>query len=484
MSITSALNSALTGISATSRQAEAISSNVANATTPGYARRSVSLSALSLGGQGQGVRVVGITRHSDLYLINDRRSAQAAAGDSAVRAGFLSRLENILGDTEAAGSLVSRVHALDQALLEAASRPESEARLSAAVTAARALAEGLNFASDAIQAERLRADQNIASAVERLNTGLKQVQELNSVIASYSFSGRETAALMDQRQQIIDGIAAIVPLKEIPREGNQIALVTTGGAVLLDSSAVEIGFTAVHTIVPEMTIGSGGLYGLTINGKPMATTGPASLIQGGELGALFAVRDGLAVEGQALLDTMARDLIERFGDPAVDPSLATGEPGLFTDGGLAFDPALETGLASRIRLNAAPDPLQGGDLSRLRDGIGATGPGPAGNNTLLTALSGALNQSRSTGSALMPGSRTLPGLAADILSRVSSHRISADTEQSFTSARYAALGDLESAAGVNIDEEMQALLVIEKNFAANAKVIQAVDEMIRTLLGL
>lgn len=484
MSITSALNSALTGISATSRQAEAISSNVANASTPGYAKRSVSLSALSLGGQGQGVRVAGIMRHSDLYLINDRRTAQAAAGDSAVRAGFLSRLEDILGDTEAAGSLVSRVHALDQAFLEAASRPESEARLSAAVTAARSLAEGLNQASDAIQAERLRADQGIASAVERLNTGLKQVQELNSVIASYSFSGRETAALMDQRQQIIDSIAAIVPLKEIPREGNQIALVSAGGAVLLDSSAAEIGFTPVHTIVPEMTVGSGGLYGLTINGKPMATSGPASLIRGGELGALFAVRDGLAVEGQALLDTMARDMIERFGAAGVDPTLAAGAPGLFTDAGLAFDPALETGLASRIRLNAAADPLQGGDVSRLRDGLGAAGPGPAGNNTLLTALSGALNQSRPTGSTLIPGSRALPGLAADILSRVSSSRISADTEQSFTSARHAALGDLESAAGVNVDEEMQALLVIEKNYAANAKVIQAVDEMIRTLLGL
>ena len=72
MSITSALSSALTGLTATSRQAEAVSSNVANAATPGYARREVSLTALSLGGSGQGVAVRGITRQVNRFLMLDR----------------------------------------------------------------------------------------------------------------------------------------------------------------------------------------------------------------------------------------------------------------------------------------------------------------------------------------------------------------------------------------------------------------------------
>jgi flagellar hook-associated protein 1 FlgK len=53
MSVTSALAGALSGLSATSRQAEILSSNVANATTPGYARRQVGLGAAVLAGQGQ-----------------------------------------------------------------------------------------------------------------------------------------------------------------------------------------------------------------------------------------------------------------------------------------------------------------------------------------------------------------------------------------------------------------------------------------------
>lgn len=43
---------------------------------------------------------------------------------------------------------------------------------------------------------------------------------------------------------------------------------------------------------------------------------------------------------------------------------------------------------------------------------------------------------------------------------------------------------MEKAGGVDTDQELQALLVIEKNYAANAKVIQTVDDMVSTLLGL
>ena len=46
------------------------------------------------------------------------------------------------------------------------------------------------------------------------------------------------------------------------------------------------------------------------------------------------------------------------------------------------------------------------------------------------------------------------------------------------------MGDLEAQNGIDTDREMQELLVIEKNYAANAKVIQAVADMIDTLIRL
>lgn len=485
MSVTSALASALTGLTATQRQAEVVSSNVANAATPGYARREVQLGARVLGGTGQGVQVQGVTREVDVFLQADRRVAEAASGDRDVRAEFLWRLEQIFGQPEDAASLSARVAALDSALLEAASRPESEARLTTAVNAARLLATSLNRASDAIQEERLRTDTAISTAVGDLNSALAQVQELNTQIRSFSGAGRDISALLDQRQQIVDGIARLIPLREIPRDHDQIALMTTGGAVLLDGNAARIEFTPVHTIVPEMTQASGGLSGLTINGRPMATAGETSLVLGGELAGLFAVRDELAVSGQARLDAMARDLAERFADPALDATLAPGDPGLFTDGGAAFLPADEVGLSGRLALNALVDPVQGGAVFRLRDGLGAATPGPSGNAALLVALSDRLAEARPLGSSTFTAAnRSLAGLTAALLSSVASERLNADTEEAFSAARFAALDELEKAGGVDTDQELQTLLVIEKNYAANAKVIQTVDEMINTLLGL
>ncbi|MEZ5797012.1 MAG: flagellar hook-associated protein FlgK [Paracoccaceae bacterium] len=485
MSVSSALSSALTGLTASARQAEVVSSNVANASTPGYARRTVSLSAQVLGGSGQGVLVRGVQRDVDLYLINDRRAAQAGAGDRDVRASFLKQLEQIFGQPEDGASLSARVAAFDAALLEAASRPESEARLTTAVDAARSLANSLNAASDAIQQERARTDQKIATAVADLNSALQQVNDLNASIRSFSGAGQDVSALLDQRQQIVDRIAALVPLREIPRDHDQIALMTTGGAVLLDGKAAELGFAGVHMVVPEMTQASGGLSGLTINGRPMATAGETSLILGGELAGLFAVRDELAVAGQARLDALARDLVERFAEAGLDPTLTPGDPGLFTDAGGAFAAADEVGLSSRLALNAAVDPRQGGLASRLRDGLGAAATGPSGNAALLVALSDALTAARplsSTGFA--PASRSLLGLTAELMSSVSTERLNADVERAFAAARHATLDEMEKAGGVDTDQEMQALLVIEKNYAANAKVIQTVDEMISTLLGL
>ncbi len=483
MSITSALAGALSGLSATSRQAEILSSNVANATTPGYARRQVGLGAAVLAGHGQGVQVLGVTRDVDRHLLGERRIAQAGGGDRDVRAEFLKRVEQTLGTADNPASLAARVAAFDQALVEAAGRPESQARLNGIATTAKSLMAGLAAATTDIQNARTGADRQIGEDVGKLNSTLQQLHELNVNLRSFTGAGRDVSALLDERQRLVDQISAIVPVREVPRDLNQIALFTVGGAPLLEGSAAAVGFTPVHTITPEMTQALGGLSGISINGRPYDTSGSSSPILGGTLGALFSVRDELAVGAQGKLDAAARDLVERFA--GLDPSLAPGAAGLFTDAGGAFDPLNEAGLAGRLRLNPAADPTQGGALFRLRDGLGATAEGPPGNGALLATLHLALTGARPLASTgFTAGNRSFAVLTSDILSDASAMRLSAQSEQSFSAARLTALTDLEAQNGIDTDQEMQELLVLEKNYAANAKVIQAVADMIDTLIRL
>ena len=78
MSITSALNSATSGLSVTARLADTISNNVANALTEGYGRRTTEVTSLTLGGYGAGARVTATTRAESAFLTATRRTTDAA----------------------------------------------------------------------------------------------------------------------------------------------------------------------------------------------------------------------------------------------------------------------------------------------------------------------------------------------------------------------------------------------------------------------
>jgi flagellar hook-associated protein 1 FlgK len=483
MTISSSLANALSGLTAAARMADVVASNTANAMTEGYARRELSLESKSLGGTGAGVKVNGVTRIVNEVVLQDRRLADAAAGNSTVRTGFYTRVETLIGDPESTGSLSSRLADFDSALIGASSLPESDARLAAVVSAASAVADHLNALSKDIAQIRIEADDSIEKQVDFLNTSLKQVDDLNADILAEHSAGHDASALMDQRQALVDKISEIVPVRQVDRSLDQISLYTTGGAILLEGNPVKIGFSPVGVITADMTQASGALSGLTLNGKPVSSA-DAGVLGGGTLGALFAVRDELAPQVQDEIDAFARDLIERFANPAVDPTLTSGDAGLFTDGGSAFDPLDEVGLAGRISLNALVDPSAGGALWHLRDGLGATSPGSVGNSAQLNAFSDAMAESRApTSGSFGSTQRSSSGLAAEVLSSISSARQAAEATQSYHAARQETLTQMSLADGVDTDYELETLLRVEQAYAANAKVIKTIDELIQQILG-
>ncbi len=483
MSIGSALTNALSGLNAASRGVELVSSNVANASTPGYGTRELSLMSRTTGTTGSGVQVAGVVRVVDQALLTDRRIANATAGSTGVGADFFSALEAALGTPDHDGALSQRIDDFDTALLQAASMPNSDARLALVLNQAQRITQQFHAVSNQIQTARSNADQAIARDVDQLNDALGRVSAMNQQIRSETAVGHDASALMDQRQQLIDSISTIVPIREVSRDHNQLALFTTGGAMLLDGQTAKFGFSPVSLVTADMTKASGALSGLTLNGRDIATDGGARLIAGGTLAARFELRDALAPTAQAQLDGLARDLIERFADPAVDPTLNPGDPGLFTDDGVAVDPTLEAGLAGRIALHTAVVPEEGGAVWRLRDGIGATAPGPVGNSAILNAMETALGDPRVAASGGLSASAMGFGArAADLLSHVGTSRQNAEGAASYAAARSETLHTLMLEQGVDTDQEMQKMLVLEQAYGANAKVIQTLGGLLDQLL--
>ncbi|MCK0126097.1 flagellar hook-associated protein FlgK [Gelidibacter sp. F2691] len=485
MTISGALHNALTGLNANTRAAHLVSSNVANAMTEGYGARSLELSSRNLGGASAGVTIDGVRRNVDEILIGERRLSDAAIGNANTRSGFLAGLEKALGTPDQPGSLSGRMAQFEAALTETAVRPDSEAALNASLNAAKNIVSHIKATSDHIQASRLSADSTIAQEVEQLNQGLKDVQSLNVKIQAALSRGADPSGLMDQRQQTIDALSSIVPIKQVPRDGGQVALISSGGAILLDGKPAELEFSTVNMIVPEMTQAGGALSGLTINGQPIDTSSKRSAITGGSLAAHFEVRDELAVTAQEQLDAFARNLVERFQDPALDATRASGAPGLFTDAGLAFDPLDEVALSTRLAVNPTIDPSQGGATWRLRDGLGAAVPGNVGNSQLLNDMINVLDTPNTAVSGgFSSTARSAAGLAADLLNVVASGRQQMETRLSFDTAQNDSLRQMELSHGVDTDAEMQKLMMIEQAFAANAQVITTADEMMQLILGL
>lgn len=484
MSISNAMINALSGLGAASRSADVVASNVANALTQGYARRELQVSARALGGNGTGVRIDGVTRAINQAVLNDKRLADAEAAAATQRSRFQLRIETAIGQPGDGGSLGGRIAALEAAFTQATSRTDSEARLRDVVTSAEELTKTLHALQSEVQSARAEADAAIASQVDLLNASLANVDRLNAEIVAERASGRDPSALMDERQGIVDRIAEIVPLRELARDREQIALFTTGGAVLLEGKPVRIGFTPTGVITPDMSLAGGALSGLALNGTPIVST-DAGVLGGGALGAALALRDDIAPAQQAQIDALARNLVERFAAPGVDPTLAAGQPGLLTDAGTAFDPLNEAGLAGRIAVNAAVVPSQGGALWRVRDGIGAAAPGAVGDASRLIALSEALAAPVVPASGGFIGAgRSASGLAADILSQVASARQRDDARTSHATALQEALTAQHLENGVDSDAELQRLLLVEEAFSANARVIQTMDDLLQQIIRL
>lgn len=480
MSMSSALNNALTGLTASARMAEVVSSNLSNALTEGYGRRSVELSSAQVGGVGGGVRVQSINRFVDAGILADRRLADAALTGQDRSAAMLGRLEQALGGPDDAAGLGPRLAEFERALISASSDPASEIRLANVVSRLQDVTTTLQSNTRSIQSLRQEADAGISRDIEVLNNSLLQVEALNTDILRISGSGYDPSALLDSRQKIVDQIARIVPVRETVRQNGTIGLMTTNGTTLIDGRAVQFGFESTPTMTADMTLGSGALGAITLDGSVLDPNNGIGRLDGGSLGAAFAMRDKTLVEAQASLDTVAADLIARFQDPTVDPTLSAGDVGLLTDEGGILDLGDLPGLAGRIAVNAAIVSDQGGDALLLRDGLNATIVGPAGNPAQLNRWIAALDAPR----ADVPGAamRSASGRIAAFTSEIGATRLAADEKLSFTSARWDTLHEAELAGGVDTDVELQRLLQIEQAYAANAKVIQTVDFMMQRLM--
>lgn len=481
MSITSALYAAKSGLEVNGRKAEIVANNVANASTPGYVKRSLVVGEFMSGSDMSGAIALGVSRAGDERVAAQRRDMSSDLAQATVLSSTWQAISRKVGDSVSGGGLFSAFSRFETGLSEAIASPESATTLSALFDAARLLSSELNsMAAYAVQA-RAEADQEINDGVSNVNAALSRIQDINTRISRAEENSALAAALMDERGRLVDEVAQFLPVDAIRRTSGTVDIVTREGVYLINGGTLrQIEFTPAPAFTPDKTLASGDLSGISIEGVDL-TPGAASFgaISAGQFGALFTLRDQDLPAFIDQLDMVAQDLITRLSADSIDPTKTPGAFGLFVDP----QNAGQLGLASRIALNPAVDPAQGGDTRRLRDGLGSAGPGPPGNSAILRAIFSALTEVKAVSANGIRGNFSSAGLAAELSSVTGRKRIYEESIQASTQTQYLAMVEAEQReTSVDIDKEMESLLLIEQAYAANARVIQIAGEMLNMLM--
>lgn len=489
MSLTRALSNANSGLATTSLRADVAANNISNASTPGYVRREVVSQERVTDGSGNGVRVSNVQRAQDFALSRLRRDADSAAGRTEVVANAYQTLNTEIGLPGSGYGLFASIENLEASFKTLQATPESAAYQSAVVSAANETTQQFNALSHMSLSMRETADANIARNVQVVNDALKRIQSLNGEISGLDEVSGNTAALEDERQGLIDTIANIVPVKDIRRDNSQVDIITESGVYLLSGTVRELSFTRTPVMTDDMRYGDGTspLSGLFVGDQDI-TPGSSGrhALQTGSLAGEFAIRDQIATDFTDSLDSLAADLVSRFSNDSLDPTKTPGAQGLFTDSALLVDPTAIAGSASRLSINNLVNPNVGGEVFRIRDGLGAVTPGNSGNTEIISNLLNAMTTSQTApANSGLQGEYSVIGAAAGLTSLIGEQSLRFDSINASTIARRDILNDAEiQTSAVDTDAELQTLLVIEQAYAANARVIQTVGDMIDRLLSI
>ena len=320
MSLSSALSIAMSGLSANQVGLSIVSSNVANASTPGFASESVNLVEQGAGGVGTGVQVAGINRALDTFVQSQLRTETSGDGFADQTSSVLQQLQNVYGTPGGQGTLETAFSNLTTAVQGLQANSGAASAQSAIVTAAQNMAQVLNSTTQGIQGLRTNVQQDIATSVSSANADMTQIANLNTQLQGLSPTDPSAATLEDQRDTAINQLAQLMGINVTTGGNNQVTIYTNTGVQLVGAQASTLSFNG------PSTLGASNLYSTnpTQNGVGTITlTSPSGAtvdmnatnsITSGQIGADLQLRDTTLVQAQNQVDQLAATMSSALSD--------------------------------------------------------------------------------------------------------------------------------------------------------------------------
>lgn len=361
-----ALNSALSGLRIAQQQLNVISTNVSNATTPGYTRKTLPQSTQVINSTGQiiGVRSDPIIRNVDLNLERELWTQISEVSYTDVTGAYLNTIEKFHGSTHKEFSIAAQIAALKDKFAALSDSPSDGFLLQSTLAQAENVAKKFNDFGKLLTELRNDAQEEMSQTVNRINDLLQTISSLNGDIKGSANVGRSTAGLEDHRDEAVKELSQYLEVTFF-RRGDGVMVVQSATGVQLADERVSPLFFDPGAIGPTTTYpGSvAGIWTGNPNTSPTAfdltTTG-----LGGKLGALIDLRDNTLVQYQAQIDELAHKTALRleaqglrlFTDVSgsvpsdAPPDLSTNPPGTVSYVGFASSIQVNKDIVNNISL--------------------------------------------------------------------------------------------------------------------------------------
>lgn len=320
MSLGQALATAMSGLRANQAALALVSSNVANAETPGYVKKSLSQIATTTADYGSSVRINGVNRELDQFVQTQLRTEMSGAAYADIRSQFLANLQSVYGNPDSTGTLEAALNGLTTAVQALSTSPDSQSARIAVVNAAQTLAQQLNATSQGIQALRGSAESGLSNSVTTANNAMAQIATINNQLVNGKQTDASTAALLDQRDQYITQLSQLMDIRVVTNDNNQASVFTNSGVQLVGVEAAQLSFNAQGTVTPNTLWNAdpskSNLGSVTINfphGGSMDLVSTGS-IRSGAIAAYLELRDKSLVQAQAQVDQLAAAMSSALSD--------------------------------------------------------------------------------------------------------------------------------------------------------------------------
>src|SRR6202051_1297119 len=233
MGLSSALATAMSGLRANQAALSIVSSNVANARTPGYVSQNVNQIEVASGGAGSGVQVTGGNRQLDLYVQNQLRTETSGGAYADQMSNILVQLQNGYGRPGGGGTLETSFSNFTTALQALSTSSGAQSAQVSALSTAQSLAQQLNTTTQGIQSLRSNVEQDIGNSVDQANADVTQIAKINSQLQGVNPTDPAAATLMDQRDTAITQLSQLMDIRAVTDASNQTNIFTNSGVQLV-----------------------------------------------------------------------------------------------------------------------------------------------------------------------------------------------------------------------------------------------------------